>query len=264
MSNLQQKRSAISTRRKNARVPELSRHVVSYFDLLGMKRRMVESRQKSRAARALLRSYAEVFEVIKTELGGFDPATWKFNIFTDNIVLALPVSDVQDTEGEIGNALITSGLLQVQLSIRGWFVRGAVCIGDLYMDKDIVFGPALVEAYDLERCTARDPRVVLSEACLKAVERHTQYYAHRHESPQAVDVAIYVDGVGFVNYLSLAVSQMVEQRRDAIPILAQHRDSVTKMLKKSRNDRGSGRSTDGLRSITIFSVARGSLKKRTC
>ena len=71
---------------------------------------------------------------------------------------------------------------------------------------------------------------------MKAVERHTLHYARRHESPQATDVAVDVDGVGFVNYLSLAVSQIFEQRLDAIPILAQHRDSVTKMLKKSRND----------------------------
>ena len=177
-----------------------------------------------------------MFEVIKKELGAFDPSTWKFKVFTDNIVLAVPVDDDDDAEGEIGDALITAGLLQVQLSIREWFVRGAICIGDLCMDEDMVFGPALVEAYNLEQCTARDPRVVLSEECMKAVERHTLHYARRRESPQAADVAVDVDGVGFVNYLSLAVSQFVEQRLDAIPILAQHRDSVKKMLKKSRND----------------------------
>jgi hypothetical protein len=222
-------------REKNPKSPRLSKHVVSYFDLLGMERRMVETRNHPDAARLLLRSYAKVFEVIRKELGTFDTSTWKFKVFTDNIVLAVPVYD-SDLEGEIGDAIITAGMLQVQLSIRGWFVRGAVCIGGLYMDEEMVFGPALVEAYKLEKCSARDPRVVLSDECMKAVVRHAQYHAPQRESPQAAMVAVDVDGIGFVNYLSLCVLQLVEQPLDAIPILASHRDSVIKMLKKNRMD----------------------------
>jgi len=114
-------------RKKHSPVPRLSKHVVSYFDLLGMKRRMAETRNHPHAARSLLRAYARVFKVIRKELGAFDASTWKFKVFTDNIVLAVPVDDNDDAEGEIGDALITAGVLQVQLSIRGWFVRGGGC-----------------------------------------------------------------------------------------------------------------------------------------
>lgn len=46
---------------------------------------------------------------------------------------------------------------------KGILFRGAVVIGDLYNDKIIIFGPAMLEAYELESKKAIYPRIIIEE-----------------------------------------------------------------------------------------------------
>lgn len=51
---------------------------------------------------------------------------------------------------------------------RGFFsqqflVRGSIVIGEIYHDQEMVFGPALVEAYKNERSRAKYPRIILQK-----------------------------------------------------------------------------------------------------
>ncbi len=75
----------------------------------------------------------------------------------------------------------------------GQLARGGIALGDLYHDERIVFGPALVEAYDLEHKTANCPRILLSEefiALAREYEEVTPYF--RRDS----------DGLFFLDVLS--------------------------------------------------------------
>ena len=42
-----------------------------------------------------------------------------------------------------------------------WLVRGGVTIDDFYVDDTVVWGPALVRAYEMENDEARFPRILL-------------------------------------------------------------------------------------------------------
>lgn len=46
-------------------------------------------------------------------------------------------------------------------------VRGGITSGELYVDGDVVFGPALVEAYLLEDKCAKDPRIIIRKCTLE-------------------------------------------------------------------------------------------------
>lgn len=53
-------------------------------------------------------------------------------------------------------------VLQLNLLRHGFLIRGAVTVGDLYHDDQFCFGPALIEAAELEKL-AMYPRVILTD-----------------------------------------------------------------------------------------------------
>lgn len=59
--------------------------------------------------------------------------------------------------------------IQANLAVNGVFVRGAITRGPIYIDEDLVFGPALIRAYELEQTIAVHPRVVIDPALLEGL-----------------------------------------------------------------------------------------------
>lgn len=122
-----------------------------------------------------------------------------FRAFTDNIVIGHPIHE--DGEVELGNVFYDLSNFQIFMTMEGFFVRGAIAIGDLYVDDIAVFGDGLIEAYEAETTLARDPRIVLAPSAQAAVNRHLEYYGHGAHAPQNRDLLRDSDGQYFVNYL---------------------------------------------------------------
>jgi hypothetical protein len=51
--------------------------------------------------------------------------------------------------------------LAADLMLKGILCRGAIATGQLHHRGDVIFGPALIEAYDIERQLALYPRIVI-------------------------------------------------------------------------------------------------------
>jgi hypothetical protein len=80
----------------------------------------------------------------------------QFGAFSDNFLYSLPAS--------FGNRIYSvARVLIVDLLKLGFLVRGAVTYGDLYHKDNVVFGPALLEAVDIEQNEAFYPRIIVSE-----------------------------------------------------------------------------------------------------
>jgi hypothetical protein len=70
--------------------------------------------------------------------------------FTDNVVLAAPVWGPMDEELVIGPTQVDAAYMQLLMLDSGYLSRGAISFGPHFMDRSFVYGPALIEANDLE------------------------------------------------------------------------------------------------------------------
>jgi hypothetical protein len=175
-----------------------------------------------------------VHKALKSALSHLKPSRkiistplWAMKSFTDNIVLGWPVLD--DAEVELGNVFYRSAYFQAALIKAGFFCRGAITVGPLYMDGSIVFGSALLDAYEAEVNLARDPRIILTPAAEKYVLSHVQYYSDPRESPQDAYLSRDADGLPFVDYLKIIYEE--EGPRPLAAILKQHKHHIEERLR---------------------------------
>jgi hypothetical protein len=209
--------------------------LVVYLDLLGLKEKMEGLQGDQTKFIALLNSYKTALDSAITELRPHNafPDLWRVKIFTDNIVLAIPMSTGHG-EHEFGIASVNVASFQLALATEGWFVRGGMAIGPLYIDDNIVFGPALVDAYTLESKYARDPRVVLSTEVTRMCKSHLRFYAEPFKSPQNGYVLIDTDGHSYINYLydPIGMEAPIDVILDAVRI---HKRKIEEKLRETNS-----------------------------
>lgn len=136
-----------------------------YVDILGwtaaVKNSGNDPRQTEELGLALniLRQQSAMVEHMQTNIGDSGwPGDPQFTHFSD-CILASARANLQGRDWLLSTLwFITSTLLQ-----RGFLLRGGFTIGELYHRDGIVFGPALLRAYDLER-QANTPRILLEPA----------------------------------------------------------------------------------------------------
>jgi len=111
------------------------------------------------------REIAELFEVLRKRATEVDrgisrSGRMQFTAFSDSIVVSEDVLDGFGTYRIGGYA----AYLALELLARGFLVRGGASVGSLYHRDGTVFGPALIEAHQLESKVAQFPRLAVSAA----------------------------------------------------------------------------------------------------
>lgn len=160
-----------------------------------------------------------------------DESPWPAAFFSDTLVIASPV--LQDEESALGGLIVQAAWLQLSLVSRGFFARGALCLGRFHMHAGLIFGPALVEAYELEKDTAVHPRVVLGRDAERSQHAALRYYGRPEDSPQNLLLLRDDDGWTFIDYLGL----LFDEPGDPVPTLAVHRDAISARLREHRSDK---------------------------
>jgi hypothetical protein len=205
--------------------PRLARCALLFLDLLGV-RKMATG---SHAQQNLL----ELEQALRSPLKGLlDPeSAFPAAVFSDTLVMASPTDLFGGDEPAIAGLLLQAAWLQMSLAERGFFARGAITIGDFYIRDDLSYGPALVEAYDLERESAIHPRVILSEEVQEAQRQNLQAYVARKGQPLTTLLLRDRDGRAFLNYLE----GLLEETGDPEPRLQAHRDALAGKLAMYRD-----------------------------
>lgn len=153
--------------------------------------------------------------------------------FTDNVVVGYPIQD--DGEIELGNAIQRAAEFQFSMAIKGFFVRGAIAVGEACVDEITVAGDALLQAYEGEAILARDPRVILTKSAIRLVKKHLNYYGNQPHAPQAHMLLQDSDGQWFVNYLDEVL--IYDDERDPFyKEFMQHKREVEKKLNQHRTE----------------------------
>ncbi|NUM53505.1 MAG: hypothetical protein HUU46_07670 [Candidatus Hydrogenedentes bacterium] len=178
---------------------------VAFLDILGFEQIVRESERNPDVLRRLVLMLNEAANIAPPEkwvrdLGTGESKQWRMQVrsFSDSIVLFVP------TESQmIASVLETVRFLYDCLLEMDCCLRGAVTIGNMYWhdmwsadagrdstkasadavgervvyerfsksDLPITLGPGLVEAYRLESCRAKHPRIIVSNALYEHIKR---------------------------------------------------------------------------------------------
>jgi hypothetical protein len=154
--------------------PQLHPSIVLYADILGsteLARNLEAQKNLEKLDRALKHAKQEGHRSVKA-------AT-----FSDLIVVGCPYEAEPDSESALGTVILYAAYYQLDLALEGFFVRGAISEGQLFMDDELTFGPALVDAYDAERSRALYPRIILNDSVVAMARNHLKSYSPQSFSP---------------------------------------------------------------------------------
>ena len=116
----------------------------------------------------------------------------------------------------------------MDMALRGFFVRGAISVGDVYIDDIAVFGPAHLNAYEAEQKQAITPRVILANSAVEAACEYQATYPESESNPLSQRVRLDSDDLRFVNYLDFASHD--------VTLITQHRDIVSTKYQEHEAD----------------------------
>lgn len=129
---------------------------VLFLDILGFKNKI-----KTKSAEEIFEALLSVQESAKL-FNSDERSKIKATIFSDSIVISFPRYD------NFGVVQMVSKARYIfwKLLEHGMLCRGGIASGDLYHHDGIVFGPALIDAYETESNVANYPRIVLANSAI--------------------------------------------------------------------------------------------------
>lgn len=216
--------------------PTLVNSIVCAIDILGFSQ-MISNSCESGYGNKLLREINYLINKNKQCIIPNKYSEGKIKIFTDNMVVAYPIKG--DGEEELDEILQNVSEYQFNLALEGLFVRGGVSVGDFYINEDIVFGPALLDAHHIESTVACYPRIILDEKTVERVQKYINYY---DVAPQKGKILIDSDGQWFLNYLSTIFKYYTECNNEyefervQFGLLLKHKQKIEELLFEYKED----------------------------
>jgi len=137
--------------------------------------------------------------------------------FSDSIAITLPYTE-SDFIKKISLIVYNLAWIISQLAMSDFFTRGGIAIGKMYHKENVFFGPAFLEAHNLESESefAVNPRTILS----KAIEEKLQKAGAINSVPYITkddDKWWYVDFISFANDRDIkATSVYLEPIKDNV------------------------------------------------
>jgi len=217
--------------------PELRLSVVCHADILGYRRRLtaaVGSGIERELLITLLNAIDESYGFLRKLAGpaGFgDEESYAVKVFSDNIAVGYPVSSRGGGVHELASALDLLSFVQSVMALHGFLMRGGLAIGNHYMDENIVFGDAFLEAVKKDR-SATPPRIVLAGDMREIALNYLKRYHAPTMSPKWGNCLLEdTDGSYFINYLDAAFSEFPPDGRVAYTeLLEGHKKTVERGL----------------------------------
>ena len=188
--------------------PATQHSFCALLDVLGFTQAVREAERQGKSAE-LLEKFSFLVRNWFTTLGDVFAIEWEqqrqreYRVFTDNVIVGGPLS--AGSRADLQFTIEDLALLQLGLLAEGFFVRGGMSVGQLWIDDLVVYGGALIDAHEAEQ-RARSPRIVLHENAVSIVTHEVRLYfnTYRERRGHRFTDAILVDrdGKWFINYLA--------------------------------------------------------------
>lgn len=167
---------------------------IAYLDLLGTTARIARD-EDGRYLNQLRAIYNMAVQYSENKaLAGSRCSGIRTKIFSDNIIMAVPLDDGGDAAA-VRRLLGFAAVFQNYAAMAGnWLVRGGVTIGSLFLDEVLVWGSGLVRAYELEDRIALYPRIVMDQTVLDLCGTESGFFR------RDMDGRFYLDYLSFMEY----------------------------------------------------------------
>lgn len=156
-----------------------------------------------------------------------------FLTFSDSTVRSVPIASPANQEfptGILFYELLELVHCQYRLLHDGYFLRGGVTVGEICFKDEMVFGPALNDAYKLETEFANYPRIVIDPRVFIALEEEPLLRNKTHDlATEKEHISRLVrrdsDGIYFVDYLRGILPEF-DDPGDDFDFLGLHKERV--------------------------------------
>jgi len=189
---------------KNVKVDYYKERVVAFVDILGFSDHVEETTKDFSKASNLHKALKSILswqiENENNETFGLKDIGREITVFSDSIIISYSI----DCQGGLFYILMDLIHLQIQLMSYDLLLRGGITIGKVYHDGKIAYGPAMIEAYELESKKAVYPRIIITEESLhKGIIKTLPYQNSLEEECQYVSKLVRrdLDGYYFLDIL---------------------------------------------------------------
>ena len=227
---------------------ELKDYFIAYFDILGYRDR-VENKSDEEVKKFIydIRGAIHLSKDMLRVFAEKENMQVNFKVFSDNFIFY--------TENDYHALLMYTSVLQAALALFEIFVRGVLCHGSMYCDKDFIAGEGLIKAYDLE-VQEKNPRIIVDSSFASGVARTDKKKLVSVGNPNPCvtvtsvnnkleeEGCVYKDDDGklYLNYLNeikqyKEIEKKSHQRKpDFIEILQSHKDCVMNNIAENQID----------------------------
>jgi hypothetical protein len=148
----------------NGTQPAYDRRLILFLDFLGFREIVAETVNDGAALERLILALNAIGRIDEDAIAESQQVTQ----FSDSVVVSYRVDEVSGVFWLL-NAM---AMAIIDLAGRGYLLRGAVTVGDLYHDDRHVVGPAMVRAYEMESQQAIVPRVIVDPEVVAVAREH--------------------------------------------------------------------------------------------
>ncbi|MEP0313805.1 MAG: hypothetical protein ABJL57_00940 [Hyphomonas sp.] len=199
---------------------EYERFVVAFIDILGFREliKTSTSRQDDRVSAFTALINLSALDSLQAEDMMPD---LRIQIFSDSVILALPLR-----AKAIIDMLFITNTASWRLMRHGVWLRGGITIGHAYFDDFAAFGPAIIEAYDIESTLAKQPRIALGKPALDAFRKEEEHLQKARFAERDSD------GIYFPNFLNFAADIMLRSSKDHAAIFRADAENIKVSIEK--------------------------------
>ncbi|WP_026828213.1 hypothetical protein [Exiguobacterium artemiae] len=153
---------------------EYGERFIVFIDILGFREHINKTVQDSEYFIKLKDTLNFIADLKKENDAEKERMGKEITVFSDSIVISYPV----EQKGSAFFLILDVVHIQLDMMQKGILMRGGLTVGKLCHNDNIVYGPAMIKAYELETNVAIYPRVVVSQnileiAAINASPQHT-------------------------------------------------------------------------------------------
>lgn len=213
--------------------------IITFLDILGF-RKIVEGQKNPAKIREILYQLKR-FSKPDEDLSKLYEQ--KFYAFSDTVIRTTNILSSLNKKHQIGivfHELLDILHMQINLVHQGIFIRGSVTIDKIYSSSNCLFGPGLINAYDLERNKAIYPRIMVDSGILKLVRESFLLKANHHNYKEEIKYIKNIikrskDKVWFIDYLNASESEF-DEPYEYLLFIENHKNKIIENIKKNQKD----------------------------